>query len=289
MKSRRAAVVILGSALAAGTLSRSGLAQGSPPPPPGAGGPDTMYFAAGGGRVGFIGMMEMSDKVVTGAPYSAQAATETVQTLSDGNQITRTHTAQIYRDSQGRTRREHTLTMVGPFSASGAPHAMITINDPVAGVRYMLDPQDKTATKMPPPPKGQEMGRLKKRLNAELQGSAEGQTTSESLGTQVIEGISAQGTRVTETIAAGKIGNARPITITSERWYSPQLQTYILTKRSDPRFGDTVYKLTNISTAEPPADLFQVPADYTVKQGMGHGGKGMFQFRTELPPPPPPQ
>jgi len=246
-----------------------------------------MYF--NGGAVGFIGMMEMNDKVVTGAPYSAQATTETVQTLSDGNQITRTHTAQIYRDSQGRTRREHTSTMfVGHISTSGTPHRQMTIlNDPVAGAQYMLDPQQKTATKMPVPPKGREMGaKLGKKLSMDLQGNAEAQTTSEPLGTQVIEGISAQGTRVTETIPAGQIGNARPITIVAERWYSPQLQTYVLTKRSDPRFGDTVYKLTNISTAEPPADLFQVPADYTIKQGMGHG-RGMFHFNVEVPPPPP--
>jgi hypothetical protein len=245
-----------------------------------------MYFNQGG--VGFIGMMEMNDKVVTGAPYSAQATTETVQSLSDGNQITRTHTAQIYRDSQARVRREHTSLMVGPWSASGGPRQIISISDPVLGVHYMLDPQQKTAVKMPFPPQGQTTAKFKQRLNTDLEGSAQGQVTSESLGTQTIEGISAQGTRVTETIPAGKIGNAKPITITSERWYSPQLQIYVLTKRSDPRFGDTVYKLTNITTAEPPADLFQVPADYTVKQGMGPAG-GRMHFRTQVPPPPPPQ
>jgi len=285
MKSRKVTVLVLNLVLLAVLSSRSEAAQGPPPPPPGPGGPDVMYFA--GGLAGFIGMMEMNDKVVTGSPYSAQANTETVQTLSDGNQITRTHTAQIYRDSQGRTRREHTMSMLGPLAASGPPHEMISINDPVAGAQYMLNPQEKTVVKMPSPPQGQQMGaRLKKRLKSELQGETEAQATSESLGTQVIEGVSAQGTRVTETIPAGKIGNVKPITIISERWYSPQLQTYLLTKRSDPRFGDTVYKLTNITTAEPSPDLFQVPTDYTVKQGMGHA-RGMMQFRTELPVPPP--
>jgi hypothetical protein len=245
-----------------------------------------MYFNGGG--VGFIGMMEMNDKVVTGAPYSAQATTDTVQTLSDGNQITRTHTAQIYRDNEGRVRREHTSLMVGPWSGSEAPRQIISISDPVSGVQYMLDPQQKTAVKMPLPTQGQQMAKFKKRLSSDLDGSAEGQVTSEALGTQMIEGISTQGTRITETIPAGKIGNTKPITISSERWYSPQLQVYVLTKRSDPRFGDTVYKLTNISTAQPAAELFQLPADYTVKQGMGHARGGM-QFRTEVPPPPPSQ
>jgi hypothetical protein len=261
MKSHKVTVLILNLALLAVFSSKNGAAQGPPLPPPGPGGPDVMYYAAGE-RVGFIGMVEMNDKVVTGAPYSAQASTETVQTLSDGNQITRTHTAQIYRDSQGRTRREHTLSMLGPWSASGTPHEMITINDPVADVQYMLNPQQKTSVKTSLPPHGRQMGaKLEKRLNSELQGDTEAQGASESLGTQVIEGVSAQGTRVTYTIPAGKIGNAKPITVISERWYSPQLQIYVLTKRSDPRFGDTVYKLTNIGTVEPSPDLFLVPAD----------------------------
>jgi hypothetical protein len=278
MKARRVTVLILNLVLLAALSSRNGVAQGPPPPPPGPGGPDVMYYA-GGERVGFIGMMEMNDKVVAGSPYSAQTSTETVQTLSDGNQITRKHAAQIYRDSQGRTRREHAMSMLlGPLAASGPPHEMIAINDPVAGAQYMMNPQEKTVVKMPLPPQGRRMGaKLEKRLNSEMQGDTEAQAASESLGTQVIEGVSAQGTRVTYTIPAGKIGNAKPITVISERWYSPQLQVYVLTKRSDPRFGDTVYKLTNISTAEPSPDLFQVPADYSMKEGT-------HQFRREWAP-----
>jgi hypothetical protein len=90
---------------------------------------------------------------------------------------------------------------------------------------------------------------------------------SVSLGSETVEGIEAQGTRETETIAAGAIGNEQPIQIVDERWYSPELQTVVMTKHSDPRFGETVYKLTNVSRQEPALALFQVPADYTVKEG----------------------
>ena len=86
MKSRKVTVLVLNLALLAVLSSRSGAAQGPPPPPPGPGGPDVMYFA--GGRAGFIGMMEMNDEVVTGYPYSAQANTETVQTLFNSLQPT---------------------------------------------------------------------------------------------------------------------------------------------------------------------------------------------------------
>ncbi len=90
---------------------------------------------------------------------------------------------------------------------------------------------------------------------------------SETLGKQMIEGIEATGTRSVETIAAGTIGNERPIEVINERWYSQELQTVIMTKHSDPRFGETVFKLTNINRSEPDAALFQVPSDYTVREG----------------------
>ena len=75
------------------------------------------------------------------------------------------------------------------------------------------------------------------------------------------------GTRSTFTIPAGQIGNERPIDIVSERWYSPELQTIVMTRNSDPRTGETIYKLTNIQRSEPMRSLFEVPADYTLKEG----------------------
>ena len=78
----------------------------------------------------------------------------------------------------------------------------------------------------------------------------------------------AEGTRSTVTIPAGVIGNELPIQSVSERWYSPELQTIVMTKRSDPRFGETVYRLTNIQRTEQPSSLFEVPADYTMRDDM---------------------
>ncbi|HEY1403787.1 MAG TPA: hypothetical protein VGB05_06655, partial [Pyrinomonadaceae bacterium] len=90
---------------------------------------------------------------------------------------------------------------------------------------------------------------------------------TESLGKQMIEGVEAEGTRTTITFPAGMMGNERPINIVSERWYSAELQTVVLTKHSDPRFGETSYRLTNINRSEPSRTLFEVPSDYTVKEG----------------------
>jgi hypothetical protein len=95
----------------------------------------------------------------------------------------------------------------------------------------------------------------------------------EQLGKQIIEGVEAEGTRTTVTIPAGDIGNERPIEIVSERWYSPELQLVVMTRHSDPRFGETTYKLTNINRSEPAKTLFEVPSDYTIKEGPSFGPK----------------
>ena len=88
---------------------------------------------------------------------------------------------------------------------------------------------------------------------------------TEQLGERDIEGVRAEGTRTTMTIQANAIGNQAPIVIVSERWYSPELQVVVMTRRSDPRFGETVYRLVNIVRAEPPADLFEIPSDYRIQ------------------------
>ncbi len=93
--------------------------------------------------------------------------------------------------------------------------------------------------------------------------------TKADLGTQTIEGVPARGTKITRTIPAGEMGNDLPLIITTETWYSPDLKLLVMSKSSDPRVGETTYKLTNISRAEPDPALFQIPADYTIKDQPG--------------------
>ena len=92
-------------------------------------------------------------------------------------------------------------------------------------------------------------------------------TKTETLGKQTIEGIECEGKRSVSTIPAGDIGNERAIEMIRESWYSPELQMTILTKQTDPRFGESTYRVTNINRSEPEASLFQVPNDYTIKEG----------------------
>jgi hypothetical protein len=237
---------------------------------------------------------------VKGAPYSAEAVTESTQTLADGNRIVNRTSAMVYRDSEGRERREQSLPAIGPFAAQGEPPKTIFISDPVAGVNYSLDPSAKVAIKLPamkmpdfpPPPKdgaqvfvrrvegpmagvaaaGPQMLFFRKEIG---DGSA---PQAEQLGSQVVEGVSADGTRTTITIAAGQIGNDQPIQIVHEMWRSPELQVIVHSEHSDPRMGTTVYSLKNISRSDPSPALFQVPADYTLTDSP--------VFQKALPPPP---
>jgi hypothetical protein len=233
------------------------------------------------------------DKLVKGAPYSAQAVTEMTQILSDGNRIVNTNTAAVYRDGEGRTRREQTLRTIGNFSAAAEPVQSISINDPVAGVAYVLEPHSHMARKIQglhiqatsgagykvssPGGEGENFtfnttpGGVVQLTRATVEArTSEGKEKKgwlkEDLGTQTIEGVNATGTRTTITIPAGQIGNERAIEIIDERWFSADLQTMVMTRHSDPRSGETVYRLTNINRVEPDHSLFEVPADYTVHE-----------------------
>src|SRR5689334_15140906 len=54
---------------------------------------------------GFAG----SNRLVTGKPFAAEAVTDTLQLLIDGNRIERQNVIKQFRDRNGRTRREQTL------------------------------------------------------------------------------------------------------------------------------------------------------------------------------------
>ncbi|HEX4944050.1 MAG TPA: hypothetical protein VFV55_06820 [Usitatibacteraceae bacterium] len=115
---------------------------------------------------------------------------------------------------------------------------------------------------MPPMSAMDALGTLGARLDGALLRS-KGTTTS--LGVKEFEGVKAEGKSTVRTIPAGDIGNKAPIMVTSESWYSPELQVTVYSRQIDPRYGETIYRLTNIRRAEPSADLFKVPEEYAVR------------------------
>jgi hypothetical protein len=260
--------------LLAGSLAASMIFAQEPPPAA------TKMVTAFQGMTYEYVTKELKGPVVKGAPYSADAVTEIMQTLADGNRIHRTISSHIARDSQGRTRREQAVEPLGNPAPGEQGPKITTIDDPVAGENYVLNEREHTARKLNVTrnfevrttagfsvQSSEGKAANERLMNEKLKAEARQRNQNvkkESLGAQMIEGVSAEGTRVTTTIPAGQVGNERPIEIVDERWYSPDLQTVVMTRHSDPRSGETVYKLTNLDRSEPDPTLFQVPADYRV-------------------------
>ena len=216
-------------------------------------------------------------KVVTGAPFSAQVTRSSSQTLSDGTKISRTETGSIARDSVGRTRQEMSFPAIGPLSASGTVPHIVFIRDNAAGKGYILNENRKTVMTMPLHENANRGMRGDMDTNIRERGRANEQ--KESLGTKTVNGLTVEGTRYTRTIAAGKIGNDKPIVITTEEWYSPQLQMVVSRTHTDPRFGTMTYQLSNINLNEPPQSMFVAPEDYTP----GHGRMRMWRENKNAP------
>jgi hypothetical protein len=282
-------VVLSGLVMAAGAMAQ-------PPEGPhgrGPGGP-------GGPGPRMVGAMPgMQGRAVKNAPFAADVVTETTQTLADGSHIKRTNTVKVYRDSEGRTRREQSLgNLNGLTAGSGASQSQVAfIADPVAGASYALDLTNRTATKStmhqggrgpglrgpgappdgaaprvrPAPPadgqsaRGPQAGRF---------GHNRQNVRTESLGKQNVEGVLADGTRTTMTIPAGEIGNEQPLQVVDETWYSSELQTVVLRKHTDPRSGESVTRYMNVSRTEPSRILFEPPADFKLSDpGRGRASK----------------
>jgi hypothetical protein len=241
-------VVVLGSACAL-------LAQ-----PPGGG----RGFRPGGefGGFGGGGLPNFAEKTITGAPFSANLTSQSVQTLANGNQIQRQETGEVARDSQGRVYVQTTTTR--PGASGNQTISSITIYDPVAGYIYRLNPQRMTAVQLsirprPSPP-----------TNASPPRNSS-QVQTQNLSPQTINGVTASGTQVTRTIPAETVGNTQPIQIVRVTWISTALQIPVQITRTDPRTGTSSMNLTNIVQSEPNASLFTVPSGYTLSSAAARG------------------
>lgn len=283
-------------------------------------GPESGSVAVAGGamlgpKAGVVAMSvnDMDAAPVKGAPFCATVVTDHSQTFADGNRIHTNDTSTLCRDSEGRIRREAALNLLGAGSGKSA-EKLITIVDPVAGARFLLDPVNKVAHKMPLPPPGSIVagpGRLAEKdvmiYRAEGAGgpqlfnsnvffkkvgpvSNQPAPATEELGDQTVNGIRATGRRMTTTIPAGEMGNDKPIIVTSERWYSSDLKATVMTKHSDPWAGDLKTELTSVNTSEPDPSLFTVPSDYRIADDKN--GQVRIQMAAPLPatlPAAPPQ
>jgi hypothetical protein len=236
--------------------------------------------------------------LIKNAPYSAEIVKERQQNLGDGNQIIQRTTALAYRDSAGRTREEfrtdkgEAQTVVIKDPAAGMQWLLHTRTK--SAVAYaMPTPRARSALKAPDDGKarivdsagGPERMRVEVTSGPRVIDSASyvmlprigpvladafgdikwsAQSVRRDLGTREIDGVKANGRLRSYEIPAGAVGNRNAILVTDEIWYAPDLRITLSSKHSDPRLGDSVFRIENLKTQEPDAALFAVPSDYKV-------------------------
>lgn len=227
------------------------------------------------GSPGVLGLpVSWEAPLIPGHPYSATARTVTMS--PDGQHVDRSETEVVYRDDQGRTRRE----------INGGRN--ISILDPASGVAYNLNSEMKTAMKRVLTPTSiATQSRAPNQSLLELataQAKGRQNMTVDDLGTQVVNGVSAQGVRVSTIVPLGTFGNDRELKTVVDRWVSTDLHVLVKSVTTDSRTGSVNYDLTNLALGPPDASLFQVPAGYTVQEG-GRGARGgMIMPAPTVPP-----
>jgi hypothetical protein len=212
--------------------------------------------------------------VLTGAPFSAEEIGSQTQVLPDGNRITNAQPSVfLFRDSAGRTRTERPLMMMAVNSKLAVKLPLVPeIYDPVAGYQYFLDTANRVAHRYVIPPSKSPQYRVDTLTGINVvhsDGNLQPDFKGEPLGTQMIEGILAEGRRTTTTFPVGMMDNDKPMVNNSESWTSVDLKVTVLTKQYDPRGGESLRALINISRSEPDSKLFQVPADYKIMDETG--------------------
>ena len=209
---------------------------------------------------------------VTGAPFSGTQSVQSVQTLANGTHITRPGTPQetTRRDSAGRVRTERELFPARPGAPPHASFVLVKVQDPVAGYSYLLDSVNQVAHRAAIK-SGATGGRSHPPQQAGTHTAPDGTVSvTESLGEQTMFGVSVVGTKTTTTYPAGsRMGNDRPMTSVNESWWSPQVLQEVMSMNTSPDGNVSTMSMIGLSTAEPDAALFQIPAGYKVVDEAG--------------------
>jgi hypothetical protein len=206
---------------------------------------------------------------VTGQPFFADEVTTRTPAPNVRN-VLPMDTTRVYRDSAGRTRVDV------PVPTSPAYNPFVSIYDPVANVNYTLDTKRKVAHRwfIPGPAPEQTLpaaGRSGATVISSFYckfGPPCPVTTSESLGTKFINGIPADGRRITTTPPAGSTQYGERESVV-ESWYSQELRIILLQNESN-SLGESTTLLENINRAEPDPLLFRIPSDFTIVDQPGY-------------------
>lgn len=197
----------------------------------------------------------ISVPAIPGAAFIAKEEVQLQNHLQDGTVIATTYFAMIVRDTQGRVYRERRDRV--PMGSSREPRLTQTeVSDPKAGTRTtcILATQTCTVIRWHP-----NLHFAAEPVGASRDGLS--YLTRENLGNSTADGLEVIETQETRTFSAGTFGNDRPVAVTKQYWYSPQLQINVAVNRHDPRTEDQKLNLTELNTSEPD------PAWFTPREG----------------------
>ena len=208
---------------------------------------------------------------IPGRPFTAKSRIDWVRLMQDGTGMNTHLDSNLARDSQGRMYRERRRFISGENSES--PLWQTLVFDPVAFTRTTCTPALRRCviSSYHPRTPGAALP-----VGAFANGTRS--LSREDLGRNTMDGLDVKGTRETVTTNAGVVGNERPLVSTKEFWYSPDLQTNLSVKRSDPRVGIQSIQLSGISRSEPNPRLFVVPSGFAVTDARGATGAPQGEY-----------
>ena len=194
------------------------------------------------------------------APFTLSLATESVRPLgADGNTVTFHNRRTIARDRSGRI-FEQRVYLVPPGQEKYSTPNWLQMADPAQHTLYNCSVATHVCHLLPYSPGPT----TAPSLDDASESSAAGVVRRHGLGRDILDGVEVEGVRVTTVLNKGIVGNAQPITVEREFWYSPELGINLKSTTTDPRFGTQRFTVTRLSREEPDAALWQLPEGYSV-------------------------
>ena len=213
--------------------------------------------------------------LVPGQPFHAKVAVQIHRQLPDGTVVDQKYYTLVARDNTGRTHRE-SRDLIPADSDLDPPLIRTIVYDPKTSLITNCYPEQRVCRQMTFDP-------TQHPVDEPVGPSSDGKSvlTREDLGKKTIDGLEVIGMRESRTFNPGAFGNDKPVVVTKEIWYSPQLQFNLSVTRLDPRNGTQKLEVTDLKLGDPGPEWFSTPDGYRLVSGRGISQP---RYPTELEP-----
>ena len=221
--------------------------------------------------MGSIGAVMYGGQNLKGAPYSATVKATRDQKLADGNAIHSSAVTRQARDSAGRTMLQISAGCTYGSDGQLQPIIRVTVDDPENKTSLSWQANDSSPKvvrvihRSEPVPQSS-AGIAQREQAARMRPQSRTEVRNENLGSKIIAGVVADGTRTARTIPAGEDGNDLPLETVEETWIARDLRLIMLRISDDPRSGQNKVEVVELNQGEPDPALFAVPAGYSLEE-----------------------